>query len=216
MQGTGYLDRQQRHPGFLTAAIVLHVGILGAILAYHPEVFVKDGGSIILRPIAGDPPPPIHPKPRPQHQRADPDPRPQQPPDITRTIIDIPTGTGWPPLPPEPPVGSGAGDGGTQVVLPPEPVLTAVGLDPRFAGVLQPPYPAALERAEIEGSVTVRVQIGPDGRVTAVEPVRADDPAFFASTRDWALKRWRFRPATRDGVPIAAWITKTVRFQITR
>lgn len=98
----------------------------------------------------------------------------------------------------------------------PMPVLTEARYDMRFATSQQPPYPAAQQREEIEGSVTVRVRIGTDGRVLAVESVRATNEAFFASTREWALRKWRFKPATRDGVAVESWRTMSVRFTIDR
>ena len=212
----GYLDKQNRHPGFLATAIILHIGIVGAILAYNPEIIGVTPDPIdfitIVPPLAPPKPNPEQPK---QRAKAAPDTQIDRQP----VIIPLkPTGEAWPLLPPEPPLGTGQGDGVIEKVEPPvaPPVLTGAGVDPRFARDLQPPYPPPLERMEIEGAVTVRVQVGIDGRVTAVELVRADDPAFFVSTRDWALKRWRFRPATRDGAPVATWLTKTVQFRIVR
>ena len=214
MPGTGYLETRRRHPGLLAAAIALHVGIGGVILSYHPEILPMKPDAIDLQPITKDPPPPPRPKPVEARTKDDPAPKPRI--DQPTTIFPLDAPTQWPdtpPLPPGPLMGEGNGGGAT--TLPPaEPVITPVGTDRRFAGDLQPPYPPALQRQEIEGTVTVRVQVGIDGRVTAVELVKADNPAFFASTRDWALKRWRFKPATRDGAPVVAWITRTVRFEI--
>ena len=95
----------------------------------------------------------------------------------------------------------------------PVPVLTDATMTTR-AGDIQPPYPAAMQRAEIEGSVTVRLDIASDGRVVGVTLVKADDPSFFAATRDWAMKHWRFKPATRDGTAIATTLVKRVVFRI--
>jgi periplasmic protein TonB len=213
----GYLDKKSRHPGLLAAAVVLHVGLLGTILSYHPEIVGIPEKPIPLIPIARTPPPPppeAAKKPDKPQTKADPRPRPDRPPVIVPTG---PTIDRWPDTPPQPPVDLGRGDDGiVKADPPPPPVLTGAGFDSRFARDVQPPYPPALERLEIEGNVTVRVQIGTDGRVTVVELVRADDPAFFTSTRDWALKRWRFKPATRDGVAVTSWLTKTVQFRIVR
>ncbi|UVO55148.1 energy transducer TonB [Sphingomonas sp. SUN039] len=213
----GYLDKKSRHPGLLAAAVVLHVGLLGTILSYHPELLVKPEDPMVLKkfpPIQQPPPPEPDKKTTKPQTKVDPKPQTEQPKVIVPTE---PTGERWPEPPPQPPTDPGHGDGGTvKADPPPLPVLTGAGIDSRFARDLQPPYPPNLERMEVEGSVTVRVQIGPDGRVAAVELVRPDDPGFFASTRDWALKRWRFKPATRDGVAVASWLTKTVQFRIVR
>ena len=210
----GYLEKQNHHPGFLATAVVLHIGIVAAVLAYNPEIIGVTPEPIEFITIA---PPLVPPTAKPdqpkERAKAQPNDRIERQP----VIVPLkPVGETWPVLPPLPP--AGLGDGVLDKAEPPvaPPVLTGAGIDPRFVRDLQPPYPPSLERLEIEGAVTVRVQVGLDGRVTAVELVRADNPAFFASTRDWALKRWRFKPATRDGAPVATWLTKTVQFRIIR
>ena len=86
--------------------------------------------------------------------------------------------------------------------------------DPRYASLFQPDYPAFEQRGGMEGVVKVRVLIGTDGRVKAVEQVSSASPGFFAETRQRALAKWRFKPATRDGVPYESWQVMTVRFEI--
>ncbi|MFZ4745466.1 MAG: energy transducer TonB, partial [Sphingomonas sp.] len=143
---------------------------------------------------------------------------PRQQTDQPKTIIPTQTTSDeWLEPPGSPRSKTDIGNGGPATeILPPPPVLTSASNDPRFARDLQPPYPPGLERLEIEGSVTVGVQIGSDERVTAVARVKADDPGFFAATRGWALKRWRFKPATRDGEAVVSWLTRTVQFRIVR
>src|SRR3546814_20810836 len=85
---------------------------------------------------------------------------------------------------------------------------------PLYAGQFQPDDPRREERAGIEGIVTVRVLIGTDGRVKAVELVRGHSPAFFEATKKRALSKWRFKPATRGGVAEESWREMTVRFQL--
>ena len=95
-----------------------------------------------------------------------------------------------------------------------EPAFRQAAMDPRAMGRFQPPYPSAMVRAEIEGSVTVKVLIGADGRVKAIEPVSATNIAFLETTRDHALRAWRFQPATRNGIAVESWRTMTVKFQL--
>jgi protein TonB len=216
---SGYLDKKSRHPGFLAAAVVLHVGLLGTILSYHPEIVGLPERAIPLIPIP-ETPPPVPPetpkKPVKPQTNADPQRQIERPP-VTNPAG--PTANPWPEQPPQPPAdpGAGSGSGGIEIADPaPAPVLTSATGDPRYDRDRQPPYPAALERLEIEGSVTVKIQIGTDGRVMAVELVKSDDPGFFTATRDWALKRWRFKPATRDGMAVTSWLTRTVHFRIVR
>ena len=97
---------------------------------------------------------------------------------------------------------------------PAPPPLVLAKLDPRYAASFQPDYPASEQRREIEGAVRVRVLIGTDGRVKAVELVSTDSPGFFEETKRRALAKWRFKPATRGGVPEESWQVMTVRFEI--
>jgi len=212
----GYLDKKSSHPGLLGAAVVLHMGLLGAILSYHPEILIDPEKPIELKqfpPIQQPPLPKADKKPTKQPTKAEP--RPQA--DQRQAIVPTERATETWPEPPKPPPAELENDGGRDIIDPvPVPVWINASSDPRFDRDRQPPYPPALERMEVEGSVTVRVQIGTDGRVTAVELVTADDPGFFTATRDWALKRWRFKPATRDGMAVVTWLTRTVHFRIVR
>jgi periplasmic protein TonB len=216
----GYLDKKSSHPGLLAAAVVLHVGLLGAILSYHPEIVGLPERAIPLIPIPQTPPPLPREMPKKSEQPTKPHTARDLPSKLERPRVINPSGPiaePWPEPTPQPPAEPGTGGGSREIVDPvPVPVWINAASDPRFDRDRQPPYPAALERREVEGSVTVRVQIGTDGRVTAVELIKSDDPAFFASTRDWALKRWRFKPATRDGVAVVTWLTRTVHFRIVR
>ena len=94
------------------------------------------------------------------------------------------------------------------------PVLKAARPDPRYASKLQPDYPPSRAREGMEGSVTVRVRIGSDGRVSAVEVIRSDHEDFTRVTQEAALRKWRFIAATRDGQAVESWKEMTVRFQI--
>lgn len=115
-------------------------------------------------------------------------------------IVDLPRIDPGPPVPPVDP--------------PAPPKLVLADVDPRFAGAFQPDYPAREQRGGIEGVAKVRVLIGADGRVKAVELISADSPGFFEATKRRALAKWRFKPATRGGVPEESWKVMTVRFEI--
>jgi periplasmic protein TonB len=114
--------------------------------------------------------------------------------------------------------GGGGDDDATSVIREidkiPTPIFKAALRDPKFARSFQPDYPVGMLRQEIEGNVTVRVLVGTDGRVRQVQVLSATDPDFARATEKQALKAWRFKPATRDGVAVEDWQTLTVRFDI--
>jgi periplasmic protein TonB len=96
----------------------------------------------------------------------------------------------------------------------PEPKIIAVRTDPR-SPPSQPPYPAEMIRMDKEGVVGVEVLVGPNGRVADARIFRSSGfSAFDRSTLDEAKRRWRFLPATRDGVPEAQWHRLQVVFKL--
>ncbi len=213
-----YLPARSPRSVMLLVTIALHAAIVAALFMFNADVRTTVTNVFKTIPITPDaPPPPIPPKiDRKVMPKTDPRPIdrpiPQTPirPDAGPLIDPVPADP-WvrpEPFPPTP-----TADPVPQI-KPAAPVLTAASNDPRYARDLQPPYPLALQRAEQEGQVTVRVHIGPDGRVIEIVEVRADAEGFFAATRDWALRKWRFKPATRDGEPVASWRTMTVTFKL--
>ncbi len=216
-----YASRRPRFdPTSMGAAVAINGAVLAALFLSAPEIFVApDPGPFIVDNIElPEPPPPPEPQPR-IERVAEPQPVPLP------TVPDVPipplpnpntirTTPLIPPFPPPslPPTGgTGIAEPGPIVEPAPLPLLPATR-DPRYAREFQPDYPSNERRAEREGTVTVRVRIGTDGRVKEVVRVAAASDAFFAATRRRALSSWRFRPATRGDVPIESWQTLTVRF----
>jgi len=210
MQG-GFLEERHKNPVGLGAVIVLHAAVLTAVILAPPEYVPNPWKTITAYPVKEDPPPPEHPVlPKPNARPTKPESVDHTKPVVDTTAlsesrIELTKFTGVEPRAlPEP----------DPLPLPaPDPVFVSARPDPR-AGDMQPPYPTALARAEIEGKAEIRILIGTDGRVKMVELVSATDPAFFEATRQQALRHWRFVPATRDGVPVESWRTMTVRFQL--
>lgn len=121
-----------------------------------------------------------------------------------------------PTVDPGPVIGTDSGGGGIVLPDPPRPPLfRAAQRDSRFAERFQPAYPPSREREGIEGRCPVTVTIAASGRVTNVVSNGCTDSAFFASTERQALRHWRFRPATRDGVAVESTQDIAVTFRIT-
>jgi protein TonB len=214
MYANRYAGSRGFKPASLAASLVVNGAVVLALIYAAPNVIPAGHDPIHVRLIPLEPPPPPIPEPQPQphharsatHLPTVPIPRvarpaEQQPITITRVF------------PPAEPVDLGASGGTpTAVPTPDAPALVGASVDPRYAGALQPPYPPAERRAGHEGRVVVRVLIGPDGRVERVEKVSAASDAFFAATRDQALRKWHFKPATRGAVPVESWKTMSLRF----
>lgn len=204
-------------PGSMALALGLTVGPLAALVMglqithviHHP----RDVDIFNVPPDA--PPPPPDPKPQPKS----PAPAneivytpPITPPPVP-PINSTPTTSDPPPVTPGPVIGTSP-DPTPAVILTPiaKPVMVDAFIDPRYQGLLQPPYPPEEQRAGNSGRVVLRVLVGTDGRVKQVEKVSAASDAFFAAAQRQALGKWRFKPATQDGVPIEQWKTMSLRF----
>lgn len=208
------------NPGSLAAAVGVNGAILAALIFAAPDAFkAPPPVPFTAYPVPiTPPPPPPPPEPVPvTAEKSTTQPKVSQPdapiPEVTLPPLRDPTSAWTDPGPiPQPtdPIGSG----GTATVDPPKPLPVLVGAQPDPRATFQPPYPAELRRTETEGRITVRVLIGADGRVKAVEPVGAGETAFFEATRRHALACWRFRPATQDGVPYEVWKVMNVRFEL--
>ncbi|WP_162806571.1 energy transducer TonB [Sphingosinicella terrae] len=216
----GFYEQRTVRPSSLAVVIGLHAAALAAVMLAKPTIFVlPDEGPLIATniPIDDDPPPVPPPSPRIEQVQVQP---PISRPTTTPTVIDLPPlgrTVDGPPVP-APPLPGPVGTAGTASLGEAAPRLTPLRIDaefdPRFADALQPPYPASEQRAEREGTVRVRVTIGPDGRVKAIQRLGATSDAFWAATERHARSRWRFRPATLDGVPVESTKTLTLHFRL--
>lgn len=217
--GAGYAAGRRRSPSALAAALALNGGAFAIILLMPATQYILDKGIetpthwINIDPV----PPEAHPV-KPQERTRTQRDHPIATPDNTFVVPPITPirGTG-PDI-----VGGTIPDlipgGGVAPVDPPvarhDPVFVKASQDPRFAKAFHPDYPPSLVREGLEGSVTVKVTIGIDGRVNAIELVKATNRAFFEETREQALRYWRFKPATSDGVPVESQQVLTVQFNL--
>lgn len=211
MLGTGYYQQKTGSPSGFALVVLLHAAVFAALILikgpainriFHPPTLVT------LIPTDPIPDPVRPPPPR--------TPQPEQHTTITQahTVIDtnVPgtavDQTYHPPVFTDPGPPARGIELATSVVPPVRREARLLGND------LQPPYPASEERAQREGVVRVRVTIGPDGRVIAVERLSATSDAFWQATQRQALSRWRFRPATLDGRPVEGSQVMTVQFRL--
>jgi len=75
----------------------------------------------------------------------------------------------------------------------------------------QPEFPPGARSLGVEGEVVVSAIVNTQGELEAPCIVHSDSPMFaYATSR--ALRKWRFRPARRDGEPVAVYYRLTVGF----
>lgn len=80
----------------------------------------------------------------------------------------------------------------------------------------QPEYPPSSRRAGEEGTVILLLLVQENGRVGEA---KVDKSSGFTRLDEAAKKEaernWRFKPATKDGKPVAAWTKVAVTFRLT-
>jgi protein TonB len=75
--------------------------------------------------------------------------------------------------------------------------------------------PAALRRGE-SGTVVLRVHVGADGVPHAVDVVDSSRSRLLDRAAAEAVKRWRFRPAQRDGQAVSGQVQVPIAFDAKR
>jgi len=122
------------------------------------------------------------------------------------------------------PLSAGDGTAAARPAPPVPPVVTA----PRVIFTGEMVYPgdafhltlrrqdlgAALALVGTEGTVGVRALILADGTVSGVEVLRSSGSPVLDRAAADAVRRWQFAPATRDGAPIDAYVTLSVRYVV--
>jgi protein TonB len=109
-----------------------------------------------------------------------------------------------PPPPPHRTATQGPGEG---------PRIIEPRADARFP-FTQPEYPVSEIRQQHEGTVMLRVQILPTGRVGTVEIAQSSGYVKLDESAAREARKWRMKPGTHDGVATAMYLSVPVRFQL--
>lgn len=105
------------------------------------------------------------------------------------------------------PVSQGSG---TAVAVP----FLGPRVDPRHP-LSRPPYPASSIRKEEEGTLTLAVLVGPDGRVNdAKVTLSSGFPALDEAAVIEAKRRWKLLPAMRGSAAVEDWTRLKVVFRL--
>lgn len=111
--------------------------------------------------------------------------------------------------------GSGGADAGPVVPSAAEPVRVAARAKPGLVGIGPEDYPEASRRAGEEGRMAVRITIGTDGSVTdCAVAASSGHERLDRRACQVALQRWRFAPATEDGVAVASVQEKRINWRL--
>lgn len=74
-----------------------------------------------------------------------------------------------------------------------------------------PDYPPLARRSKITGTVEVEVEVDEQGKV--VKAAALSGPSLLRAAAEDALRRWRFKPAVRNGVNVRSVVRISVVFR---
>lgn len=78
-----------------------------------------------------------------------------------------------------------------------------------------PPYPAMDVRLGNEGTVLLRLIVGPDGRVVEARVVRTSGfDSLDRAAQVWVIGHWRYQPAVRSGGAVPSAVDVAVKFSL--
>jgi protein TonB len=219
--------------GILLVITALHAGAIARLFLAPPAMPPAEMAAPVFQ-VSLEKLPPLR---LPQEWRPPEDseaPRPndavKSPPRQTRPVpilVDTPTANPVPPdtqvkpyeigdelMPgvPGPPVTGGTPDG-EGFDDSPEPRRHAYA-DLKLLQVTAPRYPSRCLRLGIEGRVEVQVLVGENGRVQEVTLGESSGDASLDEAAMEAVRKWRFEPAMKNGMPVRAWVIAPVTFKL--
>lgn len=83
---------------------------------------------------------------------------------------------------------------------------------PKATSAPDPKFPDLPPDAEQRGTVVMLVGINAKGRVEVVRVLRSDEHAFETSAVE-TVKKWRFRPAEKNGQAVPVQVTVEMKFE---
>jgi protein TonB len=129
---------------------------------------------------------------------AEPEPQPDSGPE--------PTADASPSTAPATSVGGNAGGGGSEYIAP--------NFNANYLSNPRPDYPALSTQLREQGAVKLRVHVTEDGRVDKVVLHRSSGYGRLDKAAVDVVWRYRFKPASRAGVAVAAWVVVPINFHI--
>ncbi|HJY37837.1 MAG TPA: energy transducer TonB [Steroidobacteraceae bacterium] len=192
---------------FMALIVLLHVGFFYGLTHGVTFGIIKTGHTtwVVDVPVKWvDPQPQVPPEPTNLSGTVDPVPLPRELDYRERTEDAAPqVGPRTEPTP------TGAGS----AIPVPEPVVVGPQLDARYP-FTEPPYPTSEVRLGHEGTVLLRVQILPTGRVGAVELARSSGFPKLDEAAMREARMWRMKPGTHGGAATAMWTVVPIKFQL--
>ena len=92
-------------------------------------------------------------------------------------------------------------------------IYTKVDVNPVPVKTPPPDYPEGMKRQGVSGVVAVSIVIDEKGAVVSATVAKSSQTEFEAPAMD-AVKKWKFKPAQKDGAPVKMKVTVPIRFNL--
>jgi len=79
---------------------------------------------------------------------------------------------------------------------------------------IKPVYPSSARRMKIEGYVKVELNVDATGRVLSTKILKSEPEGVFDKSVKKAIRRWKFRPKTVNGVAVEQTGVLTLNFKL--
>jgi periplasmic protein TonB len=94
-----------------------------------------------------------------------------------------------------------------------ETIYTKVDVNPVPVKTPPPEYPLTMKRDGVSGVVAVSIVIDETGAVVSATVTKSSHPDFEAPAVT-AIKKWKFKPAQKNGAPVKMKVTVPLRFNV--
>lgn len=204
----------------LLAHMALAWLLLQGLISHPPTTGEMD--NVIMASVVMDMPAPPAPKPQPVQPTVQPQPRPRPTPAVQPQLHPSPVATQATPSEAAPVVpaaaptpataAAAAASGHQRPNTTPSPVVSLPSSDADYLNNPAPPYPRMSRRMGEQGTVLVRVYINTEGRAETAEIRTSSGYSRLDEAALETVKRWRYVPGKRAGVPEAMWFNVPIRF----
>lgn len=92
-------------------------------------------------------------------------------------------------------------------------IYTKVDVNPVPVKTPPPEYPYTMKREGTSGVVAVSIVVDEKGAVASCTVAKSTHADFEAPALE-AIKKWKFKPAQKDGVPVKMKLTVPLRFNL--
>jgi protein TonB len=91
--------------------------------------------------------------------------------------------------------------------------FVASSTNPKITHFAKPEYPEMARRAQIEGTVIVKVLVGPDGNVKDAQVIQGVNP-LLNKAAIVAARKCKFIPGKQRNIPVKAWMALPFNFRL--